>query len=90
MIDTYFEFTIPNQKWKTIYETSGKTPIPHKFWEFNVYRDNVIFGFRFQLSTQTDHAGLFLNLTLFRFTAEFQLYDHRHWNDVSNDWEELS
>jgi hypothetical protein len=86
MIDAHFEFSLPNRKWKTLFEKSGKTPFPHKFWELNVYRDNVILGFRFQFSTQTDHAGLFTSITLFRFTIDFEFYDCRHWDDEENCW----
>lgn len=87
MIDTKFELSIPNQNWKTILEKSGDTPFPNKFWELSIHRDNVILGYSFLISTQTDHAGLFITFTLFRFTFDFQVYDNRHWDDESNSWE---
>jgi hypothetical protein len=88
MIKAHFEFLLPNQYWENLYGNSGKTPFPHKFWELNVYSSNIILGYKFQFSTQTDHAGLFMSISLFRFTVEFQIYDHRHWDDEENCWEE--
>jgi hypothetical protein len=88
MISTYFEISLPNQNWKTLYGKSGKTPFPHKFCELNVYRNNVILGYRFHFSTQTDHAGLSLSISLFSFGVEFEFYDDRHWDNKNNCYEE--
>ena len=87
MIDAVFEFTLPNRNWTSIYETSGKTPFPYKFWELSIHRDNVIFGFSFQWSVKTDHAGVFSSISLFRTTIQFDFYDNRHWDDETNSWE---
>ena len=87
MVDAVFEISLPyNPEWWKLYEKSGKTPIPHKFWELQVYRDRILFGFRLQLRTKIDHAGLFMSVSLFRFTVEFNFRDCRHWDYDNNCW----
>lgn len=79
MVDAVFEISLPyNPEWWKLYEKYGKTPFPHKFWELQVYRDRILFGFRVQLRTKVDHAGLFMSISMFRFTVEFNFYDCRH------------
>lgn len=33
-----------------------------------------------------DHAGPEISLGLLRYAVRVNLYDHRHWDDASNDW----
>ena len=34
-----------------------------------------------------DHAGPWLTFNLFGYTVDLRIYDNRHWNDDTNDWE---
>ena len=35
---------------------------------------------------QMDHAGPWLTINLFGHTIDLRIYDHRHWNDETNNW----
>lgn len=36
---------------------------------------------------QTDHAGPWITINLFGCTVDLRIFDIRHWNDESNNWE---
>jgi hypothetical protein len=36
----------------------------------------------------SDHAGIRLAVCLYKLDFEFNLYDHRHWDDGKDQWEE--
>lgn len=40
-----------------------------------------LIGFAFRLAWRSDHAGLSLDLSLFRRSLYIQVYDTRHWDD---------
>jgi hypothetical protein len=42
---------------------------------------NALIGFTFRWDTHCDHAGVLLDLSLFRHFFIIQFYDNRHWND---------
>lgn len=52
----------------------------NKFWEFEVYRSQILFEFGFNITTRCDHAGIDLTLGLFGHTIHLNIYDNRHWN----------
>jgi len=53
----------------------------YKFLEIQAAKGgNEIIGFSFRLSFKQDHAGLMIDLSLFRRSIDFQIYDSRHWN----------
>ena len=58
----------------------------HKAWEANLYKTNVIFSFGFRLAFRQDHAGVSVEIGLFGYELEAQLYDTRHWDDETNSW----
>lgn len=35
---------------------------------------------------QTDHAGPWLMIGVFGLQVDLRMYDHRHWDDQTNDW----
>lgn len=83
------EFLIsnPSDDWKRVYEKGGKFFFPHKFWEFNVYKDSSSLGFIFNVTTQTHHAGMLFRLC-FIYKIEFIVYDDRHWDYENNCFED--
>ena len=48
--------------------------------------DEIISG-AFRLAFKEDHAGLMIDLSLFRRSIYFQIYDNRHWNYEKNCYE---
>lgn len=44
------------------------------------------FTFHIAWTTKTDHAGLNIDLCLFRLGISFKFYDNRHWDYDKNDW----
>lgn len=36
---------------------------------------------------QTDHAGPWVTINVFGWTADLRVVDSRHWNDETNTWE---
>lgn len=88
MINFYFVLSNPfSERFNVVYEKSGKTWMPHKFWEFSVQKDNSILKGWFEFSVRKDHAGLNFEFGLFGWGVNFMLYDHRHWDDENNCWE---
>lgn len=74
------------------YTKCGKTWMPHKFWEFEVYKTNSIIRFILDFTIRQDHAGtrfstFGIELCLFGWDFEFRVYDNRHWNYENNCWE---
>lgn len=72
---------------KQLYVSSGKLPIKHKFWEFEIYRDPTLISLLFSYTTHEDHAGLTIRLGMFSFVLGFMIYDSRHWDYETNSWE---
>jgi hypothetical protein len=50
------------------------------------YTTRTVFHFDITFTRKTDHAGIRLNLDLFGFAIELELYDCRHWNYQKNRW----
>lgn len=86
MITLNFKIELPIDNFKNFYFISGKPPLKHKFWEFEINRDNILFGFDFRYTIKTDHAGLWSSISLFFITFNFQIYDRRHWDVENDEW----
>lgn len=57
----------------------------YKFAELQIYKGgDELVGFTFRLSFKQDHAGLMIELSLFRRSISFQYYDSRHWDHENN------
>jgi hypothetical protein len=65
---------------KNIRNWAGKLPLKNKYWEFEVMRSGSIVEFDFTMRTRCDHAGVTLGLGLFNYSANFTVYDNRHWD----------
>lgn len=49
-----------------------------------------LFGLSFDLTpTGTNHAGLYLDFTVFGLSIVINLYDKRHWDYENNCWEKI-
>lgn len=78
-----FNFGLSNpfaHRWDTIYY-KDKLFANNKGGEIQVVKDGTIVSFGFRFSTRCDHAGVSLDIGLLGFTAMFNYYDTRHWND---------
>ena len=81
MISLKFCLSLPIDRWGLIWGKSGKTPFPHKLWEFMIYRSPDVISFEFSWKTLQDHVGLDrldIDLSLLGYNAEFLIYDDRH------------
>lgn len=57
----------------------------HKFSELQISKGgNTLIGFGFRWDTHCDHAGVSLDIELFRRFFHFTVYDNRHWNYEKN------
>ena len=63
----------------------------NKGLEFNIYKDpnyNAYFYFQSFWSFKGDHAGLCLEISIWKYTIEFEIKDNRHWNYEKDAWQE--
>jgi hypothetical protein len=74
-------------RFSSVYCKSGKTLMPHKFWEFGIYKTNAIIRCILEFTTRQDHAGFGVELDLLGWGIEFKVYDNRHWDDEKECWE---
>lgn len=84
-----FSFNIRNpwsDRFASIWAWHGSTFIKNKFWELQFYKSSDIFDMFVRLTHRQSHAGIHLGLGFFGYNAEFQIYDARHWNKNTNDW----
>lgn len=88
MISLQINIRVPgSDRFKNIGCWHGITFFKHKFWELQIYQSADILDLFFRFTRKQDHAGIHLGLGLVGFNAEFQIYDHRHWNKDTSDWE---
>jgi hypothetical protein len=83
-------FTISNpfsKRFKNIKCWSGATPFKNKFWEFQILATSDLICIHFSYTIRQDHAGLRLELGLFGYSIDFNIYDNRHWDYIGEKWE---
>jgi hypothetical protein len=91
MIYLSFSFTNPfSNRFSAVYEKTGKTWNPHKFWDFSICKTSSIIGFTFDFNTRQNYAGSGLEIELFGLSIEYRFYDSRHWDYTNNCWEEIN
>jgi len=86
----FLSFSLSNpfsNRYTCVYEKSGKTWNPHKFWDLTICKSSSIIGFTFDFNTRQDHAGSGLDIGLFGWNVEYRFYDCRHWDYENNCWE---
>jgi hypothetical protein len=64
----------------------------HKYLEIrlNFYKPVIEIAFSLYLRKNIDHGGLRFLINFIFFVFEFNIYDHRHWNDETDDYEEYN
>lgn len=86
----YFNVNIRNPKWWNRFENMhcrmGETFIKHKYWEFEILKNDNLFRIEFEITTMQDHAGVNLELGLLGYELHFTIYDNRHWNAEEGRW----
>lgn len=87
MFNFNLTISLPHDKWE-ILESKAFPITKHKYIELSAYKCSDIFHAHISLTTKRDHAGFELALALFPFRVEFIIYDHRHWDEKNNKWEE--
>lgn len=87
MIYLGFELSNPFiDRYSCVYEKTGKTWNPNKFWDLTIVKNSSIIGFTFSWTIREDHAGISFDISLFGWNLDFHFYDQRHWNHESNWW----
>ena len=87
MINLQLNLRIPgSDRFRHIGCWHGSTPLKHKFWELQIYQGADIIDLFIRFTRRQSHAGLHIGIGLAGFNCEFQVYDHRHWNDRTKDW----
>ena len=90
----YFNISLRHPKWlgrfKSLRNWHGATPIPHKYWEVQIFKIDHLFRFEFGWTTRQDHAGISLELGLLGYEIDFTLYDSRHWDEEQGRYFEIS
>lgn len=87
----YFNFFIRSKskkKFELLCFKSGELS-EHKFWEFEIIRNpDYLFNVMLDVSLSgSDHAGILFRLGLLHYEMDVNIYDHRHWDPDTNDWE---
>lgn len=86
----YFNINIRHPKWWNRFANvkcwMGETPIPNKYWEVQIIKNDNLLRLEFAITTMTDHAGCNLELGLFGYEIHFSFYDNRHWNSEEGRW----
>ena len=76
-----------SNRYSVVYDKTGKTWNPHKFWDLSICKRSSIIGFTFDFTTRQDHAGFSLEIELFGWSIEYRFYDNRHWDYENGCWE---
>jgi hypothetical protein len=86
----YLGFSISNpwgRPFDNLWNRSGLIT-RHKAWEIEVLQTNQLIGFEINYTQRKDHAGLTVALAVFGRNISFQIYDTRHWNPDTADWQQ--
>jgi len=87
MILLQFNISNPLSDTWTILWNKSKLIGNNKAVEFNGYLTNHIINVDLNFKPVGDHGGVRIMLGLFGFDVELHFYDTRHWNYVTNTWE---
>ena len=87
MIHLSFALSNPRGKpFANLWNRSGLIT-KNKAWEAEILQSRQIIGFQFGYTVRQSHAGLDLELGVFGYSISFQIYDTRHWNHITNNWD---
>jgi hypothetical protein len=86
-----FELSNPFDRWeyfKPLGSINGRL-FTNKAWELeHSFMSTMLIDTDFVWSHKTDHAGLSIMIGLLGYGVGFRIYDTRHWNSDTNNWEE--
>jgi hypothetical protein len=93
ILNIRIELSNPFDRWelfKNLGSISGRLT-KNKAWELeHTFYTGQLADIDIRLSRQTDHAGLEIVLGIFCYGVSFRIYDTRHWNYDTNNWEEYT
>jgi hypothetical protein len=75
-----------SRKWQIVKSLSRQLT-RNTYAEFNIYRTGNILGLEVNWTLRQDHAGVRLQLGLVGWEVEMHVYDIRHWNSTTENWE---
>jgi len=79
VINIVFVISNPLDHWHGVVASKSWSLSKNKAIELNLYRDNSIAGFSFQITSgQRDHKGFEIHIHLIGYSLEFHFYDCRH------------
>lgn len=87
MININFQIALPRaaNDFYTLFDYAWQLTA-NKFLEIECVRDNTLIEVSLSITTSQDHAGTRLTFALFGYTITTSVYDHRHWNYETNEW----
>lgn len=59
-----------------------------QFEAWEEFSSSSWFDFHIMWSRKTDHAGFYIDISIWKFAFYFSICDNRHWNDDENRWED--
>ena len=77
-----------SKTWKTVWVKHCNTPFKHKYLEIEVSRTNDVLAVDLRFTARQDHAGIALAVGLLGLTAQFMVYDSRHWPEGLKRYDE--
>jgi hypothetical protein len=86
----YISFGLSNpwsRAFDNLWNRSGRLT-ENTSWELELLNTRQLVGFELSYTRRQDHAGLRVELALFGYSMSFMIYDNRHWNGNTNDWEQ--
>jgi hypothetical protein len=58
-------------------------------WQFEIYRCDTLAEIELRATQGQDHAGVTLGLGLASWALRAQIYDVRHWDQATSQWDIL-
>jgi len=90
----YFSFSLRNPWSKGSFGskyTNGGHIGGHKYWEIEVLEvGGTLLEVEFNISSHRDHGGVDASFGLAGYVLTLRLYDSRHWDDKTNDWQKYA
>ena len=89
MINLSFGIDNPwaKENFKNLFDVAGDIK-KNLSWEFEIIRhSHILVELSMRYTVKQDHAGLTLAAGLFGYSADFRIYDTRHWDYENNCWE---
>jgi len=90
ILNIRIELTNPFDRWDYFNNLgciSGRL-FKHKAWELeHSYYSPMLVDADIRWTRQTDHAGLEFGIGILGYGVNFRIYDTRHWNSETKEWQ---